>query len=37
VRTPDGKDHKLVPALKTAIKSVDVEKKLMIVNGEWIV
>ena len=37
VRTPDGKDHKLVPALKTAIKSVDVENRLMIVYGEWIV
>ena len=36
VRTPDGADHRLVPALKKGIKSIDLDRRLMIVHREWV-
>jgi len=37
VQPPGGGEHKLVPALKKAIVSVDLESGLMVVRKDWIV
>ena len=37
ILNPDGKDHNLVPALKKAIVSVDLERGVMIVNKDYVV
>lgn len=37
VLPPGGGEHRLVPALKKAIVSIDLEKGLMVVRKDWIV
>lgn len=37
ILTPDGKDHRLVPALKRGIKEIDLQRGLMIVDKDWVV
>jgi 16S rRNA processing protein RimM len=34
VKAPDGKEY-MVPALKKCIRRVDIEKKMMVVDREW--